>query len=120
MAMSRLEEIQSASGELNAPGFTIGDGNPIGSDGRCIVDVKMRQVTRGNELLTISHGRFLWLMSRSSAIYFGHLLAGMLSFKKPCHQYLEPDNSPPAPVIIVSKDQYTIEQVRNWIHHDSD
>jgi hypothetical protein len=116
--MSRFEEIGSASSELNPPAFTIGNGNPIGSDGLCLLEVKVSHVTRGNELLSVSRGRFLWCMSRSSAVQFRELLAGMLAFKQPCHQYLEPDNYPPAPVIIVSKDQYTIEQVRNWIHHD--
>ena len=98
----------------SCPSFVIGDGDPVESDGRCLLVVKLDNQVGGSHLIRESETTFGWSVSRSSANRYRELLSGMLG-PRPGHQYLDPDNSPPAPVVIVSRGEYQPEVVRSWI-----
>ena len=55
---------------------------------------------------------FRWILSARSAGHYADLLSGMSNSEAPCHQYLDPDNTPPAPVVIVSLDEYEVSDFR--------
>jgi hypothetical protein len=87
----------------------IGDGDPVMSNGRCILSIELNdEPGSSSQLVRGSESVFAWSVSRSSANRYQHLLSGML-VPIPCHQYLEPDNCPPAPVFIVSRGEYQLD-----------
>jgi hypothetical protein len=123
--IARFEEFVSAPGDVKFPSFVIGDGNPVESDGRCLLDVHLDDRERGSQLTEAPEGIFRWNVSRSSAERFRSLLSGMVEHHEPLrdirssfalegsdHQYLDPDNCPPAPAIIVSRGEYNPDAFR--------
>jgi hypothetical protein len=104
--ISRLRELAQTPVEAVGGAFVIGDGNPIQSDGQCIIFVELIHQAKGSELMQQSPITFRWTLSACSAGHYAELLSGMSNSGFPCHQYLDPDNVPPAPVVIVSFDEY--------------
>jgi hypothetical protein len=113
--MSRFGELAHTPVESKTAGFAIGDGKPIESGGRCIISVELNHQANRNELNRISETTFRWILSPSSAAHYRDLLSGMSDSTSPCHQYLDPDNAPPAPVVIVSLDEYDPETFRQKV-----
>jgi hypothetical protein len=109
--MSQFGELSNAPDGSSGRSFTIGDGNPFESDGRCLLVVKLDDQARGSQLIRESENTFGWTLSRAAANQYRELLSGML-VPNPGHQYLDPDNSPPAPVVIVSQGEYEPETFR--------
>ena len=109
--MSQFDRLSNAPDGSNRPSFIIGDGNPVESDGRCLLIVELENQTEGSRLIRKSEQTFSWSVSRSSANHCRELLSGMLA-PHPCHQYLDPDNCPSAPVVIVSKGEYEPDTFR--------
>ena len=91
--------------------FVIGDGSPIDSEERCFVTVTVTDTDSSSEMTRRSATQFAWRISRPEAERYRALLSCMLT-KVPSHNYLEPKNSPPAPVLVVSRDEYSVEQFR--------
>lgn len=90
--------------------FVIGDGHPIESDGKCLIRVQLGALAEGSHLVRKSESSFDWMISSTAAKHYRDLLSGMLD-PRPGHQYLDPDNSPPAPVVIIARDEYD----RDWV-----
>ena len=109
--MSQFGHLANTPLGATCPSFVIGDGNPVESDGRCLLVVELENQTEGSRLVRKSENTFSWSVSRSSANHCRELLSGML-VAQPGHQYLEPDNCPPAAVVIVSKDEYEPDTFR--------
>jgi len=109
--MSQFGRLANTPPGSSCPSFVIGDGSPIESDGRCLVIVELENQTEGSRVIRKSEQTFSWSVSRSSANHCRELLSGMLA-PHPGHQYLDPDNCPPAPVVIVSKGEYEPDTFR--------
>jgi hypothetical protein len=92
--------------------FIIGNAQPVTSDGHCEITICLNDDVQANELVRKSATEFEWSISRSAVEHYRNLLSGMLT-PAPNHQYLEPGNSPPAPVLIVSRDEYSLDQFRS-------
>jgi hypothetical protein len=126
--MARFEQLAGAPTGSHSATFVVGDGKPVESDQRCILIVELSEKESGNELIRDSENTWRWSVSRSSANNFRYLLSGMLGQRESlnphvralraasegCHQYLDPDNRPPAPTVIISRGEYDSEQVRRW------
>jgi hypothetical protein len=108
--MSQFGRLANIPVGSSSPSFVIGDGNPVESDGRCLLVVELENQAEGSRLIRTSENTFSWSVSRSSANHCRELLSGML-VPHPGHQYLDPDNSP-APVVIVSKGEYELDTFR--------
>jgi hypothetical protein len=110
--------------------FIIGDGNPVESERDTLVSVRLVDWPLGNQLIQAEGHRFIWWVSRVAAGRFSSLLAGMLRHEEAeppnlralgsaapleggCHQYLDPDNAPPVPVVMVSLGEYHMELFRH-------
>jgi hypothetical protein len=104
----RLSNTPVGSG---CPSSFIGDGNPVESDGCCLLVIELEDQTESSRLIRKSENTFNWSVSRSSANHYRDLLSGLL-VPLPGHQYLDPDNSPLAPVVIVSRDEYEPDTFR--------
>ena len=109
--MSQFGRLSNTAVGATCPSFVIGDGNPVESDGRCLLVVELKNQTNGSRLIRKSETTFSWTVSRSSANHCRELLSGML-VPHPGHQYLDLDNCPPAPVVIASKDEYEPDTFR--------
>jgi len=109
--MSQLAEFACTRNDSRRPAFVIGDGNPVQSDGRCIISVELDHQANGGKLVQQTQNTFRWSLSPSSADHYRQLLSGMLKNEVPCHQYLDPDNLP-APVLIVSLGEYQVDVFR--------
>lgn len=109
--MAQFGRLSSAPVGSVYPPFPIGDGNPIESDGLCLLVVELENQAEGSRLIQDSDGTFRWSVSRLSAGHYRELLSG-ISEPHPAHQYLDSGNSPPAPVVIVSRDEYDAETFR--------
>jgi hypothetical protein len=109
--MSQFQRLSNTPSGSSCPSFVIGDGEPVESDGRCLLVVKLDNQADGSYLIRESETTFGWSVSRSSANHYRELLSGIL-VPRPGHQYLDPDNSPPAPVVIVSRDEYEPDTFR--------
>jgi hypothetical protein len=110
--ISRFRELAVAPVESRGATFAIGDGAPVESDGQCIIYVESNHQANGSELSRKSESTFHWILSPGSADHCRELLSGMSEGTYPCHQYLDPDNAPPAPVVIVSLDEYEVDTFR--------
>jgi hypothetical protein len=110
--ISRFEELAQTPVESRSSAFVIGDGKPVQSDGQCIIFVDLNHQVKGSELVQESANTFRWMLSPSSADHYRELLSGILKAESPCHQYLDPDNAPSAPVVIVSLDEYEADAFR--------
>ena len=109
---SQFERLGSTGAGSSCPPFTIGDGHPIDSDERLFVVVELNdQAGSSSKLLRESESNFVWSISRASARRYRNLLSGML-LPDAGHQYLEPDNCPPAPTVIVSLGEYEVSRFR--------
>lgn len=107
--MSQFGRLSNTPVGSSCSSFIIGDGHPVASDGRCVLTIELNDEPGcSSQLRRRTESSFAWSVSRSSANHYQDLLSGMLA-PGPCHQYLEPDNSPPAPVFIVSRGEYQPE-----------
>jgi hypothetical protein len=106
-----LRWLANAFRRLNEPeSFTLGDGTPIGSDGKCAVEV----VPGTQETFTATvpaANRFRWVLPQTRARRCADLIDGMADCSSPCHQYLECDQ-PDVPVVIVSRNEYDAAALR--------
>jgi len=109
--MTQFGRLSGIATESSCPSFLVGDGNPIESDGHCLLIVEQGNQAEGSWLVRESDGVFRWSVSRSSADHYRELLSG-ISEPRPRHHYLDPNNSPPAPVVIVSRDEYDADFFR--------
>jgi hypothetical protein len=109
---SKFAELACTPVDSRSATFVIGDGKPIQSDGQCTVFVELNQQASGSELIAESPITFRWIISAGSANHYKELLSEMVKAEVPCHQYLDPDNTPPAPVVIVSLDEYEVDDLR--------
>jgi len=112
--VSRLAEFTDARGESRNLAFVIGDGNPVESDGKCVITVKLNHQANGGTLLRESQHTFLWSLSSSLANRYRKRLSPMLESRSPCHQYLE-FGTAPEPVVLVSLDEYEVDTFRRPI-----
>ena len=110
--ISRFGELADHPVETVGSAFVIGDGEPVRSDGQCLIFVELNYQAKGSELIRQSPTTFRWILSISSASHYRDLLSGMSESRSPCHQYLDPDNAPPAPVVVVSFDEYQADAFR--------
>jgi hypothetical protein len=110
--VSRFGELASTAVDSNNAGFVIGNGKPVESDEQCIISFELSHRANGSELVRESETRFRWILSPSSANHYRDLLSGMSESQHPCHQYLDPDNSPPAPGLIVTFGEYEADAFR--------
>lgn len=107
--MSQFGRLSKTPVGSSSPSIIIGDGDPVASEGRCILTIELNdELGCSSQLMRGSECVFAWSVSRSSAARYQGLLSGML-VPIPCHQYLEPDNCPPAPVFIVSRGEYQLD-----------
>jgi len=106
--MSQFGRLSNTPVGSDCPSFIIGDGNPVGSDGRCLLLVELENLADGSRLMRESEKTFRWRVSRSSANHYRELLSGMFA-PHPGHQYLDNDT---APGIMVSRDEYDTDWVR--------
>jgi hypothetical protein len=130
--MARFEQLAEVTAGSQCPAFVLGDGNPVESDGRCLLTVELSERESGNELVRNSHNSWRWSVSQSAASNFRYLVSGMLAHRESaiphvralrsasgsegsCHQYLDPDNCPPAPTVEISRGEYDSEQIRRWV-----
>ena len=116
-----IEWLMSCFGQLSAaplgtsrPRFLIGDGNPVESDGRCLLVVQPDNQEGATRLFRTAPNEFCWSVSQRSAHHFQALLGGLLKSETPGHQYLDSDD-PLSPVVIVSRDEYGIDKIRSWL-----
>ena len=65
--------------------FRIGDGYPVGSDGRCLIDVQRGTPEACSE---IAAGQFRWVLPAERAEHYAGLIDGMADCPVGCHQYL--------------------------------
>jgi hypothetical protein len=94
--MSQFGRLSNTPVGSSRPSFVIGDGNPVESDGRCLLVVELENQTEGSRLIRTSENNFSWSVSRSSANHYRELLSAMWK-PHPCHQYLDPDQLPSRP-----------------------
>jgi hypothetical protein len=97
--------------ELGGDGsFVLGDGHPVGSDNRCVVNARFSEESSGAHLVCTKHCEFDWTLSRQSTRRFGDLLRGLRDADHG-HQYLDNDEGP---TVIVSKGEYEVDTIRKW------
>lgn len=89
-------------------GFVLGDGKPVGSDGRCIVIAEPHGEVTCSRIAQERTNYFRWVISPDSANRYRSLLLAMLETDKPCHQYLDADDNI-SPVVMISRGEYEIE-----------
>jgi hypothetical protein len=111
--ISRFRELTQGRAQTASGAFVIGDGKPIQSDGQCIIFVELNHQAKGSELVQQSPTTFRWTLSAASAGHYAELLSVMSNSGFPCHQYLDADNASPAPVVIVSFDEYEADAFRS-------
>jgi len=110
--MFNFGELASTAVDSNNAGFVIGNGKPVESDDQCLLSFELNHRANGSELVRESETRFRWILSPSSANHYRDLLSGMSESEHACHQYLDPDNSPPAPGLIVTFGEYEADAFR--------
>jgi hypothetical protein len=109
---SKFEELARTTTESHSATFVIGDGKPIQSDGQCTVFVELDHQASGSKLIAESPIAFRWSLSAGAANHYRELLSEIVKAEARCHQYLDPGNAPPAPVVIVSLDEYEADAFR--------
>jgi hypothetical protein len=107
-------QIATAPLGTSCPRFFIGDGNPVESDGRCLLVVQPDNQEGAIRLFRPAPDEFRWTVSQRSAHHFQALLAGLLKSETPGHQYLDSDDLS-SPVVIVSRDEYGTDKIRSWL-----
>jgi|GEM_PF-3084799 hypothetical protein len=109
---SALHWLSASFRDLGQAGrFTIGNGVPVSSDGKCIIDVLCGLPGSDVAITPTSAGHFRWNMPSSQAAQYAELIDGMADFPGACHQYLEVAR-PDVPVVVVSKGEYDVETLR--------
>jgi hypothetical protein len=109
--ISQFERLAAEAPPESGPAqFVLGDGNPVESDGRCLLRVELNQHLNGSHVTRISQGVWHWSVSRVAADKFRALLSG-LSVPEPGHQYLDNDSGP---TVEVSRGEYGVDFVRRW------
>jgi hypothetical protein len=91
--------------------FRIGDGQPVCSDGRCLIEVTADHTGSEPNILTKGEGHFSWSMSPKKAEQYAALVNGVTNFPGACHQYLETEQSH-VPTVVVSKGEYDLGTIR--------
>jgi hypothetical protein len=90
----------------------IGDGHPVESDGRCVVEVSAAASAGSIVVAPSGNGHFHWSLPPQQAKRYADLFDGMIAATGPCHQYLD-GAEPDAPVVLVSRDEYDIATLRD-------
>jgi hypothetical protein len=106
-----ISQFERLATEVPPAHFVLGDGNPVESDGHCLLHVKFNQRSTGSHVARISQGVWHWSVSRVAGDKFQALLLGM-SVRKPGHQYLDSDSGP---TVEVSCGEYEVDVVRRWV-----
>jgi hypothetical protein len=101
---------QSFRNLRNRGSFRLGDGSPIGSDGKCAITFVPGKSEAVKALGPSATGQFRWLLSDQKARRYASLIDAMASLPS-CHQYLEAEE-PLGALVVVSKGEYDIEALR--------
>lgn len=109
--VSQLGEFASARAESQNLAFVIGDGNPVESDGKCIISVELIHQANGGTLVQESQNTFRWSLSPTLADRYRRRLSPMLESQSPCHQYLE-FGAAPELIVMVSLGEYDANAFR--------
>jgi hypothetical protein len=109
--IDQLTRVACTTAQSSCLGFVLGNGNPIESDGQCIVVADLHDDEDSPQLVQESQSTFRWRLSRKLADRYRGLLSGMLNSSTPCHQYLELDSGP-SQAVIVSLGEYDAETFR--------
>lgn len=88
--------------------MTIGDGDPVLSpDG---IQIRIGVIKSSDDGLKEQEpNKFSWAISRETARGFSEKVRELVD--RPGRNYLDPSNSPPAPVVMVSVGEYELEQL---------
>ncbi len=109
--VARLAEFAAARAESRNLAFVIGDGNPVESDGKCVITVELMRRANGGNWVQESLNTFRWSLSPSLANRYRKRLLPMLKSQSSCHQYLE-FGTAPEPVVMVSLGEYETDAFR--------
>ncbi len=102
---------QSSRNLANSGPFAIGNGHPVHSDGKCVIEVRASPDENHAAMTSTAAGRFDWTVPPSRADQHADLINGMASFPNACLQYLEAPQSE-VPIVVISKGEYSIELLR--------
>jgi len=89
--------------------MTIGNGEPIGSPDGVEIRICITDGETDDGLKEHDRNKFSWALTRESAFDFSEKIRVLID--APGHNYLDPSNSPPAPVVMVSAGEYELEQL---------
>jgi hypothetical protein len=89
--------------------MTIGNGEPIGSPDGVEISVRVADGEADNRLEEHDRNKFFWALSRETALAFSGKVRRLIDGSG--HNYLDPSNSPPAPVVMVSTGEYELAQL---------
>jgi hypothetical protein len=91
--------------------FRLGDGLPVGSDGKCLVEIAAATAPAHAVVTPLAAGGVRWVLPVEQARRYADLIEGMADYSSACHQYLEAD-SPDVPIIIVTKGEHDVASLR--------
>jgi hypothetical protein len=90
--------------------FRLGDGAPLGSDGKWVITVRASSGQKPAGLTGLAAGSFQWVLPATQASRYADLITAMADFHGPCHQHL--DAEPHRPVVLVTKGEYDAATLR--------
>jgi len=114
-----FEKLLAQDSLAATPIFVIGNGDPIESDGRCLVSVMPDRERKGTRICQVSETQYNWTVSEGSVHRYVGLLQGLDGGTGQAgHQYLDSDD-PASPTVIVSRGEYDVDWVRTRILKNS-
>jgi hypothetical protein len=119
-----FRDLASSADDI-AGSIIIGSGYPSFSSHGIEIKIYLARNEVDNELVESDTNKFCWRIGRKTAKAFEGLIGGLTSENDPIdrheaskiagvrggHNYLDPSNTPPAPIMIVSLDEYSPEDL---------
>jgi len=88
--------------------LVLGDGAPVSSDGRCLIEAVPGASTT---LRMLADGHYRWQIEQEELAFCREKVEAMIESDHPCHPYFDMYN-PPAPTIVVSTGEYPDDVIR--------
>jgi hypothetical protein len=92
--------------------FTIGDGEPIGSDSVCVVQVLKTDSDKPPAITANGPHHYIWRIPEQEAQHYADMVDNMVKAGKPCHQYIDLPQLD-SPVVFISTGEYDVTAIRD-------
>jgi hypothetical protein len=102
----------------NFRAVVVGNGEPIGSPDNIEIRFSVIADAAESRLIENKRNKFSWFITDETASSFSEKCSNLCRAVQRCadssggfHQYLDPENSPPAPVLMISLHEYSLAQL---------